>query len=261
MTHQGSFRRIGLARALSKLGFCSRASAWRLIQDGRVRVSGREIRDPETPVRLEIDRIEVDGKQVRPPKKVYLIMNKPRGLVTTSREEKGRDTVYALLPEYRQWLAPVGRLDKASEDLLLFTNDPEWADRISSPENHIEKTYHVQISTVADENLRLALLTGIQSIEVGFLRAKHVRFLGTGKKRSWIEIVLDEGKNRHIRRMLSAFGVEVLRLMRVAIGSVALGDLPKGGVRELTAREKRDLDRALLPARGPFSPGSSGQNY
>src|SRR5580692_7090230 len=122
-------RQVGLARALSKLGFCSRSQAAKLIRAGRVRLNGSPRRDPEAPVRLERDRIEVDQNAVTAEAKLYLMLNKPRGVVTTASDEKGRETVYACLDEHLPWVAPVGRLDKASEGLLLLTNDSEWAAR------------------------------------------------------------------------------------------------------------------------------------
>jgi len=234
--------RTGLARALSKLGYCSRSMAAKLITEGRVSVKGRVIRQPEYPVSPENDRILVDGREIRSAKKIYLMMNKPRGIVTSARDERGRDTVYSLLPEARAWLAPVGRLDKASEGLLLFSNDSNWAARISSSESHVEKTYHVQIGTAADESLLHQLRAGVRSSEGDFLKAKRASIVRHGSKNCWIEIVLDEGKNRQIRRMLSALDIEVLRLVRIGIGPLRLGDLSKGKVRELTSEEKRALD-------------------
>jgi 23S rRNA pseudouridine2605 synthase len=240
MSSGGNIQQTGLARALSKLGFCSRAQAFRLIRSDRVRLNRRPARDPETPVRLGKDTIEVDGKQVDPAGKVYLMLNKPRGLVTTRSDEKGRKTIYSLLPGYSDWLAPVGRLDMASEGLLLLTNDSSWGARIASPEAHLEKTYHVHIETVANQELIDRLHKGVRS-DGDLLAAKRARILRLGKKNSWLEIVLDEGKNRHIRRMLSELGIEVLRLVRVAVGPVELGNLPKGKARPLTDEEKETL--------------------
>jgi 23S rRNA pseudouridine2605 synthase len=235
----------GLSRAISKLGFCSRAQAAQLIRAGRVRLNGGVRRDPETPVRIGKDRIEVDGHQLKAAAKIYLVMNKPRGIVTTASDEKGRDTVYSLLGEDLPWVAPVGRLDKASEGLLLLTNDSEWAARVTAPETHLDKTYHVQIGKIADETLLEKLTAGIRSKEGETLKVKRVSLLRQGERNSWLEIILDEGKNRHIRRMVEALGIDVLRLIRVAIGSLALGELAKGGVRALTGEEKLGLDRAM----------------
>jgi 23S rRNA pseudouridine2605 synthase len=219
-----------------------------LIRAGRVRLNGGVQNDPETSAALERDRIEVDGRVVEPRQKVYLMMNKPRGLVTTASDEKGRETVYSVLEKAREalsWVAPVGRLDKASEGLLLLTNDSEWGAQVAAPETHLEKTYHVQIATVADEKLVQAMVNGVRSEDGEILRALRVRLLRSGEKNCWLEIILDEGKNRQIRRILAGLGVEVLRLVRVAIGPVELGKLAKGAYRALSGEEKLALDRAI----------------
>jgi 23S rRNA pseudouridine2605 synthase len=242
---EDSSRRVGLARALSKLGYCSRSEAVKLIRGGRVRLNGRICRDPQAPVRAESGRIEVDGQELAAPAKIYLILNKPRGVVTTASDEKGRETVYAYLDKGLPWVAPVGRLDKASEGLLLFTNDSEWAAGVLAPETHLDKTYHVQIGAVADAALIQALTRGVKTSEGSFLRAKHARILRGGEKNTWLEIVLDEGRNRHIRRMLAQLEIDVLRLLRVSIGPLGLGELAKGASRRLTEAEKQSLDRAL----------------
>jgi 23S rRNA pseudouridine2605 synthase len=208
-------------------------------------LNGTICRNPEAPVRLQADRFEVDGTLVGAAQKIYLMMNKPRGLVTTADDEKGRETVYSLLPKSFEWVAPVGRLDKASEGLLLLTNDSAWGARIADPETHLDKSYHVQIDRVADEALLAALLRGVES-DGERLAAKKASLLRSGEKNSWIEIVLDEGRNRQIRRMLEALGVEVLRLIRVAIGPLALGTLGKGEYRDLTREEKLMIDRAMV---------------
>jgi 23S rRNA pseudouridine2605 synthase len=245
-------KKVGLARALSKLGYCSRSRAAELIAAGRVKWNGAVRRDPETPVHLGKDRIEIDSQPLADRSKIYLALNKPRGVVTTAADEKGRETVYAYLPQGLPWIAPIGRLDKASEGLLLLTNDSEWAARITAPETHLHKTYHVQINAIADEALLQQLRSGIRTSDGEFLRVKNVRVLRQGQRHSWLEIVLDEGKNRHIRRMLEELKVEVLRLVRVAIGPLALGDLPKGATRPLEQEEKQALDRAMrTPNREP----------
>jgi len=211
-------------------------------------VSGRVARDPEKPVALGKDGIEVDGERVALARKVYLVMNKPRGIVTTARDEKGRETVYSLLPENCEWVVPVGRLDKASEGLLLLTNDTEWGARVLSPDSHVEKTYHVQIANLADRELIDRLIRGVRTFDGDFLRVKRVATVRTGNKNSWLAIVLDEGRNRHIRRLLAAFSIRTLRLIRIAIGPVVLGDLPKGKLRELTREEKIALERVIAGA-------------
>ena len=244
----GESRKIGLARMLSKLGYCSRSQATELIRAGRVTLNRATRRDPESPVRSDRDEIAVDGHVVRPANYIYLVMNKPRGLVTTTSDEKGRETIYSILEsggEALSWVAPVGRLDKASEGLLLLTNDSEWASRVSAPESHLPKTYHVQINLIASEGLLRAMERGVRSEDGDVLRAMRCRPLRSGEKNSWIEIILDEGKNRQIRRMLSALDCEVLRLVRVAIGPLQLGDLAKGAHRSLTAEEKKAIDQLM----------------
>jgi 23S rRNA pseudouridine2605 synthase len=238
-------KRVGLARALSKLGFCSRTQAKALIREGQVRLNGTAPRNPETPVRLGVDRIEIAGGTLRAAEKIYVMMNKPRGIITSAADEKDRATVFSLLPKDRDWLAPVGRLDKASEGLLLLTNDSEWAARITNPATHLAKSYHVQIAAKAEERLIEALERGVETQKGEVLRAKRVRMLRAGEKNSWLEMILDEGKNRHIRRMLEVHGIEVLRLVRVAIGPLQLGDLTKGAFRTLHPKEKAALDRAM----------------
>jgi 23S rRNA pseudouridine2605 synthase len=232
--------RYGLARVLSKRGICSRSQAEALVRAGRVRVDDRVVHDPEQrtaeDARIAIDEMGADTSERR-----YLMLNKPRGLVTTAADERGRETVYSLFENAGlPWIAPVGRLDKASEGLLLFSNDSEWAARITAPESHLDKTYHVQIDTLPDTDLLARLSAGVHEESV-HLAAKSVRELRRGEKNAWLEIVLDEGRNRQIRRLLAAFDISVLRLIRVAIGPLVLGDLPKGEWRDLEPAEVLSL--------------------
>ena len=250
MKKENEIRRTGLARALSKLGYCSRSQAVLLIRAGRVRLNGTTQCDPEQAVRLGIDRIEVDGSLARSTASIYLMLNKPRGVVTTAWDEKGRETVYACLGDGLPWVAPVGRLDKASEGLLLLTNDSEWAARITAPETHLENTYHVQVDTVAGATLTEILMSGIAVRTGEQLRVKSARILRRGERNTWLTVILDEGRNRHIRRMLESLGIGVLRLIRVSIGPLVLGDLAKGAHRALTVREQAALDAAMLQSAG-----------
>ncbi len=245
--------RYGIARVLSKRGLCSRTQAAAWVREGRVSVGGRVVRDPEFPVTLDRDDIAVDGcpldgsahdaPGLATP--LYLMLNKPRGLVTTASDEHGRETVYRCFDGASHeglplpWIAPVGRLDKASEGLLLFSNDTQWAARIADPDTGPHKTYHVQIDRLPDDDLLAALSAGIDDGGER-LSAVSATVLRTGQKNAWLQIVLDEGRNRQIRRLLATFDIEVLRLVRVAIGGLSLGDLPKGQWRALDAQ---DLER------------------
>lgn len=233
--------RTGLARALSKLGHCSRSQGAALIKAGQVMLNGRVCRDPEKPVLLGQDIVQVQGESVTAAKPVYVMLNKPRGLVTTASDEEGRATVFECFQggDFNH-LSPVGRLDKASEGLLLFTNDNAWAHHITAPETHLEKTYHVQVSVRVDDSW-LGRLKEPVTHEGETLPLRKVSVLRTGEKNTWLKITLDEGRNRHIRRVMEAHGMEVLRLVRVAIGSLELGALTKGSWRQLSAEEVRRL--------------------
>lgn len=236
--------RHGIARVLSKLGLCSRTQAAAWVRAGRVAVNGRVVRDPEHPVRQDRDRLVVDGRELAAAERLYLALNKPRGLVTTASDERGRATVYTCLEGAGlPWLAPVGRLDQASEGLLLMSNDPVWAAGITEPDTGPLKTYHVQVDTLPDAALLTRLEAGI--VDAGeALSARSATLLRSGTRNAWLEIVLDEGRNRQIRRLLAAHGIGVRRLVRVAIGPVTLGELGKGQWRRLDPAEVEALGRA-----------------
>ncbi|MCC8555193.1 pseudouridine synthase [Xanthomonas hortorum] len=247
--------RHGLARVLSKLGVCSRTEAARWIAEGRVSVAARVVHDPEYPIRADQQSsITVDGQPLAGPARCYLMLNKPRGVVTTVRDEQGRDTVYRCFDGARlSWIAPVGRLDKASEGLLLFSNDPQWAAAVTDPATGPDKTYHVQIDCRPSAEQLAQLQAGVVDPDPegdgALLRAKHVGVLREGERNAWLEIVLDEGRNRQIRRLLAALEIGVLRLVRVAIGALAMGELGKGAWRMLSAEEVMALTAA--PASAP----------
>jgi 23S rRNA pseudouridine2605 synthase len=245
------------------LGLGSRKQAEQWVREGRVQVNERRVSDPEFPVRPP-DRVTVAGRE-SPPERLVLMLNKPRGLVTTVRDEHGRDTVYscfegASLP----WVAPIGRLDKASEGLLLFSNDPQWAARVTDPEAGPAKTYHVQIDRLPDAELLEKVRRGVR-VDGELLRVREVRPLRAGRKHAWLEIVLSEGRNRQIRRLLAACDTGVLRLIRVAVGALPLGRLGKGRWRVLTAAEMAALfataeapgvtaEEPCAPAEAPRAP-------
>lgn len=237
--------RVALARALSKLGAGSRRDAEGWIAAGRVRVNGRAAADPALRVDPRRDAITLDGERVRPAARRYLALHKPRGVVVSRVAERGAPSVYTLLPiELAEFVAPVGRLDRASEGLLLFTNDTRWADALLAPASHVPKTYHVQVDVRPDDALLARLTAGLETPEGDRLAAAEARVLRLAERSGWLELVLHEGRNRHVRRMLAAAGVEVRRLIRVGIGPLPLGDLPRGAVRPLTGAEQGALARA-----------------
>jgi len=251
---------VSLSRALSKSGFCSRVQALHLIKAGRVKVNEKTEHVAARWIDLNRDRISVDDKTISKVNHIYLMLNKPRGLVTTMSDEKGRATVYQCFNQTSlPRLIPVGRLDKASEGLLLFTNDTAWADRITDPASHLDKIYHIQIDQIPDEIMIEMLTRGIPD-QLGKMvkrpafsppavrqvrQVKRARILRSGKKNGWLEIVLDEGKNRYIRRILEGLDIHVLRLIRIAIGPLSLGDLAKGQFRTLRADELKALHNVL----------------
>jgi 23S rRNA pseudouridine2605 synthase len=227
----------GLARVMSKLGVCSRTRAASLIREGRVTVNGLVARDPERRTDAQRDCIAIDGENIATMERVYLALNKPRGLIVSTQDEHSRDTVYALLTSSGlPWIAPIGRLDKASEGLLLMSNDTQWAARILAPARHVHKTYHVQVAGLPDEFALASMRAGVKDGEE-CLSAVEARVLRRGVTNTWLEVVLDEGRNRHLRRLLGVLGYDVLRLVRVSIGTLQLGTLKKGEWRRLTLEE------------------------
>jgi len=243
---------VSVARGLSKLGVCSRSEGERLVETGRVRINGTVVRDTSVRIVPERDVIEIDGVRVGRAERVYLALNKPRGLVTTRNDPQDRATIYECLAgSSLPFVAPVGRLDKASEGLLLLTNDSRWSAHLLDPSSHVDKVYHVQLRGLVDDSLIARIAAGVVEPETGeALAVKRVSLLRVGSRSSaWLDITLDEGKNRHIRRLCATLGVEVLRLVRVAIGPLALGTLVKGEWRRLTTDEVRALAAPPTDAR------------
>lgn len=229
-------RRIGLARVMSKRGWCSRSAAEKMIRAGRVAVAGRVVLDPEMPTPESEPDIRLDGARPEASRR-YLMLNKPRGLVTTAQDEHSRDTVYRCFEGAELgWIAPVGRLDKASEGLLLFSNDPAWAASITDPASGLAKTYHVQVAGIPSVATLQRMHEGIDDLGER-LAVSRADLLRAGERNAWLEIVLDEGRNRQIRRILAALDFEVLRLVRVTIGPLVLSNLAKGAWRELSEAE------------------------
>jgi len=255
----------GVARVISKRGFCSRSQAENLVREGRVSLRGKIVRDPDTPAR-ENDEICVDGKPVKASEFVYFMMNKPRDYVTTASDEKGRATVMDLFREqYAKMfpgkavphISPVGRLDAASEGLLLFTNDTQWADVLLNPQESRgpthTKIYRVQVNghPTAEELSQMETGFNVPPRVFGepeeFMHAVSAKLYSAGEKNCWLEITLDEGKNREIRRMLAKLGYEVLRLVRIKFCNYELGDLKQGEIKPIAAYPSSQVFREERP--------------
>jgi 23S rRNA pseudouridine2605 synthase len=235
---------LSLARALSKLGVCSRREAERWTLAGRIAVNGRTAHDPARWIDPRRDRLSLDGNPVAAPaSRIVIALHKPTGCVTTRADPGGRPTVYDALGDVGRWVFPVGRLDRDSSGLLILTNDHQLGERLSSPGHHVPKTYHVRVEGIPDPEALRALREGLPLGDGTLTRPAKVRLLGSLRgarvpaPTSWLEVVLREGKNRQLRRMCAAVGHEVLQLVRVAIGRLGLGELAAGEWRELTPRE------------------------
>jgi 23S rRNA pseudouridine2605 synthase len=227
-----------LDRVLSRAGAMSRKQAEEAIRGGRVRVNGLRVTDPAAWVDLSQDRVALDGVPLRPAEKLYLALHKPAGYVTTRSDERGRATVYELVGDVEAWVAPVGRLDRDTSGLLLFTNDSDWADRIASPGSELAKAYECLARGELGEDVLARLRDGIE-LGDGRTRPARVELLERGSGRTLLEIAITEGRNRQVRRMIEAVGSRVVALRRTAIGPIRLGDLPEGRHRPLTSRELR----------------------
>lgn len=229
---------LSLARALSKLGVCSRKQAEGWIEAGRVRVGGRVVRFPQRRIDPRRDRLSVDGIALRGgAKKIVLVLHKPVGYITSRTDPAGRATVYDLLGD-DAWVFPVGRLDRDTSGLLVLTNDHRLGQRLTDPEHRVRKTYHVRVRGLPDDEALRVLREGTPLGDGSLTRPAQVRRLGAARGgSSWLEIVLTEGKNRQVRRMCAAVGHEVEELVRVSIGRLPLGSLAPGEWRRLDRDE------------------------
>ena len=235
---------ITLDRVLSRFGLASRSEAREAILAGRLKVNGRAVRDPDCWVRPDQDTFHFDGKRVTRARNVYLLFYKPKGVITTHGDPDGRKTIYDYLGETNRWVAPVGRLDKDTSGLLLLTNDTEFADFVTNPDSKVPKTYIVKLSGLMSEEAVARLRAGVEMKRGDFAKPESVRRLEDRGKYTWLEIVLTEGKNREVRRMMEAVGFKVLKLVRTRVGPLTMEGLEVGKWRELQPAEL-----ALLRAR------------
>ena len=225
-----------LERVISKAGLGSRVEARRWIHDGRVQVNGTVVRNPDQWVDFGRDKVRFDGKPLTPRRRVYLLLYKPTGYLTTYRDPQGRPTVYDLLTGVETFVSPVGRLDLDTSGLLLMTNDSQFAERVTNPESHVPKTYLVKASQLLSDGQLQQLRDGLE-LSDGRTRPALVTRVRDSAKYSFVEITLVEGRNRQVRRMVEALGAKVLKLVRVRIGAIRIGTLPIGKWRELTPAE------------------------
>lgn len=225
-----------LARALSKLGLASRSEAHTLIRAGRVTVNGLTVTDPATTVTPERVRIAIDGATAAPAAPVTIILNKPRGYLTTRSDPEGRKTVYDLLHDLPERVNPVGRLDLATSGLLLLTNDTQFGNWLTDPQSAVPRTYLVTVKGRVTDDTAQRLTLGM-TVDGEPLVATEVEIRKASGRESHLTVTLTEGKNREIRRLLKAVGHEVTRLRRVQFGGIGLGALSPGAWRRLDPAE------------------------
>lgn len=235
-----------LERVLSKRGLGSRSDARSWIHAGKVRVNGKVIQNPDHWVDLERDRVSFNGRPLESAKKTYILLYKPKGYITSRGDPSGRPTVYDLIADVGTWVSPVGRLDLETSGLLLLTNDNDFAERITNPEHKVPKTYQLKASTLLTDDQLEQLRRGVELSDGPTRPAEAVR-LRDGAKFTFLQMTITEGRNRQVRRMIEAIGSKVLKLVRVAIGPIRIGDLPIGQWRQLTPDERKALaSRASL---------------
>ncbi len=234
---------VSLERALSKLGYTSRKNARELIKSRRVTVNSKIVSDPSFRVNLKKDKIAVDGKLLKPKEKIYIILNKPKGIVTTRKDELNRKTIYDIV-KIDTWVAPAGRLDKNTSGLIILTNDNKFSDFITNPESKVPKTYLVKLNKRIKREDLLKLQIGIE-IEINGQTYKtlptRVNVVKENPKTCWVEIEIVEGKNRQIRRMFEKLGYKVENLVRIKIGNFEDKNLKPGMWRLLTQTELKQI--------------------
>lgn len=231
-----------LERVLSKAGLGSRTEARSWIGAGRVAVNGKVIQTPDKWVDVERDKVTLDGKPIRAQAKVYLLLYKPKGYLTTYKDPEGRATVYDLLTGVDQFVGPVGRLDQDTSGLLILSNDTQFAERLTNPDFKIPKTYLIKTSTIISDEQMQQLREGVV-LNDGPTKPALVSRVADSESRSTIEMTITEGRNRQVRRMVEAIGSKVRKLVRIAIGPVRIYNLEIGKFRALTPKEVELLRR------------------
>ncbi len=239
-----------LQKVLASAGLASRRECELLITEGRVEVDGKTVTELGARVDRNRQEIRVDGEPLPRPKHVYYAVHKPTGVVTTARDPAGRPRVIDLLPPSVGRVFTVGRLDLASEGLILLTNDGELANQLTHPKHGVEKTYEVQVAGQMEPDVLAQLKRGVHLSE-GFAHAVHARIKTRLKRSTLLEMVLDEGRNREVRRLLARVGHKVQRLVRIAVGPIRLGDMPRGAHRRLTQEEVSKLREAAIAGPKP----------
>lgn len=229
-----------LDRVLSKAGLASRTEARKWIGAGRVQVNGKLIQTPDKWIDLDRDKVTLDGKPIRAEKKMYLLLYKPKGFITTRKDPEGRPTVYDLMPELGKWVVPVGRLDLDTSGLILMTNDTQFAEHVMNPERKVSKTYLVKASKLLTNQELEQLRQGVM-LSDGPTQPAEVKRIRDSEKYSFIELTIREGRNRQVRRMIESLGAKVLKLVRTRIGPLEISDLPIGKYRELRPDEVKYL--------------------
>ncbi len=229
--------RATLDRVLSKAGIASRTTTREWIADGRVKVNGRVMRNPDHWVESGKDVVHLDGLRVREEKKIYVALNKPAGVVTSFGDNRNRPTVYDYLKQLDRWVFPVGRLDMDTSGLLILTNDTEYGETLLQPESKVPKTYYVKVAGVVAAAKYFELASGLDIGRDERSGPAIIREIRSSDKYTWIELTINEGKNRQVRRMFEAVGHPVLKLVRIRIGGLELGQIPMGQFRILTRPE------------------------
>jgi len=237
-----------LDRILSRAGLGSRTEARKWISEGRIAVNGRKVQTPDAWFDPDQDRVTLDGRPLRAARKIYLLLYKPKGYLTTYKDPEGRATIYDLLKNTHEWVFPVGRLDQDTSGLLLLTNDTAFGDYVTDPESHVSKTYLVKASALLSEQQVQRLRDGVE-LSDGPTRPAEVTRVRDSARFTFFEITLTEGRNRQVRRMVEALDAKVLKLVRTRIGAIEIGGLEIGKTRVLTPEEVRSLQpRSKVPS-------------